>query len=122
MQGIQYIVDDKGEQKAVVIDLSIRGDLWEDFYDLIVSKSRERETVVSWEELKKEIGEWERHRVRLQEKMQRIEKRKQPLFENLGVLADQNRIDHESLFLFYSQIDRNIKRSEEIKKQLQELD
>ena len=55
MQGIQYIVDDKGEQKVVVIDLSIRGDLWEDFYDLIVSKSRERETVVSWEELKKEI-------------------------------------------------------------------
>ena len=85
-------------------------------------KKIEDESKKGQEELKKEIGEWERHRVRLQEKMQRIEKRKQPLFENLGVLADQNRIDHESLFLFYSQIDRNIKRSEEIKKQLQELD
>lgn len=41
MKGVAFVVDDKGEKKAVVIDLKTHRDLWEDFCD--VMKARERE-------------------------------------------------------------------------------
>jgi hypothetical protein len=37
MKGIQFVVDDTGEKKAVLIDLSEWGELWEDIYDVLVS-------------------------------------------------------------------------------------
>jgi PHD/YefM family antitoxin component YafN of YafNO toxin-antitoxin module len=55
MKGIEFVVDDKGKKKAVLIDLSEWGELWEDFYDVIISESRKNEPRVSWEELEKEI-------------------------------------------------------------------
>ena len=33
MEGIQYVIDDKGQKTAVLIDLMKYGKLWEDFYD-----------------------------------------------------------------------------------------
>lgn len=86
------------------------------------TKKIEDESKKEQDELKKEIHEWERHKVRMQEKIKKIEKRSLPLFENLGVLTDQSRIEHEGLVLLYSQIDRNSQRIEEIKKKLKELD
>jgi len=56
VKGVQFVVDDRGKKKAVLIDLKEWGELWEDFYDVMVSKSRENEPTVSWEDLKKEIG------------------------------------------------------------------
>ena len=56
MKGLQFVIDDKGKKKAVLIDLAEWGELWEDFYDVMVSKSRENEPTVAWEDLKKEIG------------------------------------------------------------------
>lgn len=50
MKGIQFVVDDKGEKKAVLIDLSEWGELWEDIYDVLVSQSRKDEPTISWEE------------------------------------------------------------------------
>ncbi len=35
MKGIQYIVDDNGEETAVVIDLKQWGNEWERFYSLL---------------------------------------------------------------------------------------
>ncbi len=55
MKGIQFVVDEKGEKKAVLIDLSEWGELWEDFYDVLVSESRRHEPTVPWEELKAEM-------------------------------------------------------------------
>jgi hypothetical protein len=55
MEGVQFLVNDKGEKTSVLIDLSEWGDLWEDFYDLMVSHSRQDEEEVSWDELKAEI-------------------------------------------------------------------
>ncbi len=55
MKGIEFVVDDKGKKKAVLIDLSEWGELWEDFYDILISESRKNEPKVSWEELEKEI-------------------------------------------------------------------
>jgi len=55
MKGIQYVIDDKGLKKAVLIDLNIWGDAWEDIFDALVSKSREEEPTISWDELKAEL-------------------------------------------------------------------
>ena len=43
MKGVQFLVDDRGNKSAVLIDLKKNGELWEDFYDLAVARSRERE-------------------------------------------------------------------------------
>ena len=40
MKGIQYVMDKKGGEKAVIIDLKRYGELWEDFYDSIVARLR----------------------------------------------------------------------------------
>ena len=55
MKGIQFVVDEAGEKKAVLIDLAEWGELWEDFYDILVSRSRKDEPIVPWSELKAEI-------------------------------------------------------------------
>jgi hypothetical protein len=40
MEGIQFVVDDKGEKTAVLIDLKKYSDLWEDFYDSLIARLR----------------------------------------------------------------------------------
>ncbi len=55
MKGIQFVVNDAGEKQAVLIDLAEWGELWEDFYDLLVAHTRQDEDEVSWEELKQQI-------------------------------------------------------------------
>ena len=37
MKGIQFVVDDKGEKTAVLINLQEHGELWKDFYDVFFS-------------------------------------------------------------------------------------
>ena len=55
MKGVEFVVDDSGKKKAVLIDLEQWGDLWEDFYDVVVSESRKNEPTVPWSELKAEM-------------------------------------------------------------------
>ncbi|MEM9540106.1 MAG: hypothetical protein AAGA60_11485 [Cyanobacteria bacterium P01_E01_bin.42] len=55
MKGIQFVVDETGAKKAVLINLEEWGELWEDFYDLLISQSRQEESEVSWEVLKAEM-------------------------------------------------------------------
>jgi hypothetical protein len=57
MKGIQFVIDEQGEKKAVLIDLNEWGELWEDFYDIAVSRARKDELEVSWEDLKAEMEE-----------------------------------------------------------------
>ncbi|MGL6344098.1 MAG: hypothetical protein ACRC80_33740 [Waterburya sp.] len=56
MEGIQFLVNEEGEKTSVLIDLSEWGDLWEDFHDIMISRSRQDESEISWDELKTEIG------------------------------------------------------------------
>jgi hypothetical protein len=51
MKGVQYIVDDKGQRQAVLIDLRKHGSLWEDFQDILVSRERRKEPRESLEEV-----------------------------------------------------------------------
>ncbi len=54
MKGVEFIVDDSGKKKAVLIELEHWGDLREDFYDILVSEARKNEPTVSWSRLKLE--------------------------------------------------------------------
>ncbi len=55
MEGVQFLINDRGEKISVLIDLNEWGDLWEDFYDVMVSRSRQDEKEISLDELKAEI-------------------------------------------------------------------
>lgn len=43
MKGVQFVIDERGEKTAVVIDLKRHAAVWEDFFDVAVAKSREDE-------------------------------------------------------------------------------
>ena len=55
LRGVQYLVDESGERTAVVISLKEWGQIWEDFYDVLVSESRKDEPTVPWKNLKAEL-------------------------------------------------------------------
>ncbi len=55
LKGVQYIVDEKGRKKAVILSLEEWGELWEDIYDILVAESRRNEPTVAWETLKAEL-------------------------------------------------------------------
>jgi hypothetical protein len=56
MKGIQFVIDETGKKKAVLIDLAELGELWEDIYDVLVSHSRKDEPKEDWEELRAEMA------------------------------------------------------------------
>jgi hypothetical protein len=61
MKGIQYVVDDKGQKKAVIIDLKQHGQLWEDLEDCLIADQRAhepRETLETVREKLKTGGKW----------------------------------------------------------------
>jgi hypothetical protein len=43
MSGVQFVVDDRGQKTAVVIDLKKHAAVWEDFYDVVLARRRARE-------------------------------------------------------------------------------
>ena len=58
MEGILYVVDEKDQKRFVQIDLSIHGELWEDFYDLLVANARENEESISYDVVKDELKKY----------------------------------------------------------------
>ena len=56
MEGIQFVVDDKGKKIAVLIDLKKYGELWEDFYDCLIARLRADEPRESLEFVKERWG------------------------------------------------------------------
>lgn len=40
LEGIQFVTNAAGERVGVLIDLKQHGELWEDFYDVIIAKQR----------------------------------------------------------------------------------
>jgi len=48
-----------GEKRAVMINLKEWGELWEDFYHILVSESPKKERTVPWSELKAEMEQEE---------------------------------------------------------------
>lgn len=57
LSGIDFVVDEKGKRKAVIIDLSIHGELWEDIYDTMVIEARKGDPSSPIEEVKRRVLE-----------------------------------------------------------------
>ncbi len=55
MKGVEYVVDEKGEKKAVMLDLKIHRDIWEDFCDVLKVKERENDPRESLDSVKKKV-------------------------------------------------------------------
>jgi len=55
MKGTDFVIDDSGRQRAVLIDLDEWGEIWEDFYDALIAFSRKDEPTLTWEDLKEEM-------------------------------------------------------------------
>ena len=55
MKGIQFVIDENGEKKAVLINLRQHKRLWEDFYDTMLARERESEPRESLEEVRRKI-------------------------------------------------------------------
>ncbi|HYH44930.1 MAG TPA: hypothetical protein VEG34_04545 [Thermoanaerobaculia bacterium] len=56
MKGIDYVVDETGDRKAVVIDLTEHGELWEDFYDSVLARQRSHEPRETLDQVKEMLG------------------------------------------------------------------
>ena len=55
MSGIEYLIDERGKKKAVVIDLRKHARLWEDFYDALVASTRKDEPRESLESVRRRL-------------------------------------------------------------------
>ena len=55
MKGIEFVVAEAGNKKAALIDLKKHQGLWEDFYDTLKAKEREKEPRESLEVVKKKV-------------------------------------------------------------------
>lgn len=56
VKGVEFVVDDNGQKKAVLIDLKKHGEVWEDFYDTLLVKEREAEPRETLEDVRKKIA------------------------------------------------------------------
>jgi len=56
MSGVQFIVDEHGNKTAVVIDLKKNAELWEDFYDRALARSRRGEPRETLESVRKRLS------------------------------------------------------------------
>jgi chromosome segregation ATPase len=72
-------------------------------------------------EFHKEIKEWKKNKEKLLEKIEHVEKKKDPLFVRLGKQADETRENQQELSVFYSQIDRTNERIGELVQQIKNL-
>lgn len=55
MKGVQFLIDDDGERKAVVIDLALHGELWEDFFDAALARERQDEPRESLKDVRQKV-------------------------------------------------------------------
>jgi hypothetical protein len=43
MSGFNFVTDERGRKKAVIVDLKKHHQLWENFYDALICESRKKE-------------------------------------------------------------------------------
>jgi hypothetical protein len=55
VKGVEFVIDDAGQKKAVLIDIKKHGEIWQDFYDTLKVKERESESRESLKEVKKKV-------------------------------------------------------------------
>ena len=55
MKGINYVIDETGHKRAVMIDLQELSDMWEDFYDICIVEKRASEPRETLAEVKRRL-------------------------------------------------------------------
>ena len=55
VKGVQFVVNERGEKTAVVIDLKRHSEVWEDFYDATVARQRQGEPRETLESVKRRL-------------------------------------------------------------------
>jgi len=55
VKGINFLVDEENEKQAVVIDLKKHRDLWEDFYDTLLTKERAKDPRETIEQVRNRV-------------------------------------------------------------------
>ncbi len=53
MEGILYVTDDNNKKKFVQIDLEKYGEMWSEFYDILIAESRKNDERIPLEEVKR---------------------------------------------------------------------
>lgn len=56
MRGVRYVIDESGEQTAVLIDLLEHRELWDDFHDTWLAQERESEPRETLEVVREKLG------------------------------------------------------------------
>jgi PHD/YefM family antitoxin component YafN of YafNO toxin-antitoxin module len=64
MPGVEFLVNDRGEKQAVLIDLKKHRALWEDLYDAYVVHARRREPRESLAQVKRLLQRTSKRRTR----------------------------------------------------------
>jgi len=57
VRGISFVVDEGNQKKAVIIDLKRHRAIWEDIYDTLLTKEREKEPRETLKEVRKRVLE-----------------------------------------------------------------
>jgi len=57
VKGISFVVDEGNQKKAVIIDLKRHRAIWEDIYDTLLTKEREKEPRETLKEVRKRVLE-----------------------------------------------------------------
>jgi len=55
LEGIQFVINDRGEKTAVQIDLNKYGELWEDIFDTLIAQARADEPRETLDEVKQRL-------------------------------------------------------------------
>ena len=55
LKGVDFVVDEDGEKKAVIISLKRHRALWEDFYDTLLAQERQHEPRETLDEVRKRV-------------------------------------------------------------------
>ena len=55
LRGVDFVVDEDGEKKAVIINLKQHRALWEDFYDTLLAQERQNEPRETFDEVRKRV-------------------------------------------------------------------
>ena len=55
MRGIRYVTDDDGKRVAVMLDLEEWGEVWEDFYDVMLAEERRGEPAMALDEFTNQL-------------------------------------------------------------------
>ena len=54
-RGIDFVVDEDGEKRAVLIDLKKHRALWEDFYDTLLAQERQNEPRENLDDVRRRV-------------------------------------------------------------------